>query len=253
MAAQVGSLLLPGKAPWAAVATFALAAFGYAWLAFRLNAAPLFHAAAWSATGAVFLGLRAFQAPPAWYPAAAAGLALVYLIAATWTVRRWGETAETPLRKQALLALRVASGCLLAVAVLGGLASLPADAWAGIVALSLASVTVAAWSVLERRPWVIVAACGLFVAPVLSAAWVLMRDAGLATEALARVLWLAAVAAALALVYVLLGAASRRREAYASGLYLSGQALAPLSLLPWALIAHGAGIAPVQPGRGACG
>ena len=227
-AAQVASLAVPGRAPWAPVAAFALAAGGYAWLAGRLNAAFLLHAASWSAAATVFLGLRALDVRWEWYAAAAAILALVYLLAARWQGRRAARMPDAAMQRYAGLALRITAASLLIGAIVAGLASLWIEEWAGIAALALAAATLAAWSILERRPWLLAAACGLFVVPVLEAAWVLMRSAGVAPQAM-LIRWLVAAAAGLALLYLLIAAAVRRWEMYAGKLHLAAHVLAPVA------------------------
>ena len=217
-------LLVPGNPAFGQMTAFLFASIGYGLLAEYFPSVVFVHAAMWSSVGAILFALKAVALPGEWYATAAAVLAPVYLIAGRALRQRLIDFA--PPRRGYQGAVNLVGFGLVIVAIIAGFISLIVDPWAGVIALTLASVVLAWCAYLFRRPAFAFLASGLFIAPftIAVARWLYLADAPQWGA------WLMTTWAALALAYLLIAALLRRAEKYVTWLNLWAHALAPLAI-----------------------
>jgi hypothetical protein len=227
---------VPGGAWLGQMATFLLAAVGYAWLAFDPRSegkwsAILAQASVWSTVPAAGLALQAAALPPQWYATVVAALAPVYAVANWSLVRRLvaGRSTEKELAAHAFrLGLEWVGYGTMLLGVLGGVGAVALDhVAAGVAAMTLAALDLALFATIYRRPPFVFAACGLFIVP-----FSIIIFHGLDQQAVAQWgAWLMAAWTGLALVYLGLAAFLRKADKYAAWLNLWAMILTPLALL----------------------
>jgi hypothetical protein len=114
---------------------------------------------------------------------------------------------------------------LLAGGVLGGFVMLSVETWPGTVALAGSALVLAWCAQFFRKPLLVLAAGGLFFAPVTAAAATWLNQGQVAQTGA----WLMTVWAGLALAYLILAAILRRVERYGLWLYILVHTIAPVA------------------------
>ena len=218
-ASLVAILFFPGEPPAGQAAVFILATLSYGMLARAFPGAIFAHATVWCSVGAAGFSLRSLGLPVAWFGVAAAILSLPYTLAS----RGWGRRIppDHPERRQMLLAPDLAGYLLLLAAMLIGLAALRSNYWVGVITLTLAALVLAFWAAWFRRPAWVIAAAGLFCAPVGLTVSRLLMDAGVG----AWVDWTLAAFPWLALAYLGIAVLLRKADRYAAAMHLWAQVL----------------------------
>lgn len=216
-------LLVPGPAAFGQMVAFIFAALGYGLLAEFFPAVFFAHAATWTSVGAIGFAMRGLGLEAKWYAAAAALVAPLYILLSRWF--RQQTIDFIPPRRSYQGAAHSAGFALLAAAVITGLVTVVVDVWAGVTALTLASVVLAWCAYFLRRPALVFLASGLFIAPFSIATLRLLNDNNVSQ----LIAWRAAAWSGLALVYLISAGGLRRAEKYVTWLHLWAQALVPLA------------------------
>ena len=238
-------LFVPGEAWLGQMATFALAALGYAWLAFDPRSeekwsAVLAQASVWSSVPAAGFALQAAALPLHWYATATALLAPAYALASRILTLQstTKQGPKTSLHVRAFhLGLEWVGHGLILLSVLEGCSAIALDyVLAGCAALTLAALALALFAILYQRPAFVFGAGGLFIVPFsVTITHILEHQAVPEWGA-----WLMGAWAALALTYLILAALLRSRDSYPKWLVLWVLILTPLACLGlvgnWAVV-----------------
>jgi hypothetical protein len=214
-------IFVPGDAALGQALTFVFATIGYGLLAWRFPHILFAHITVWSSIGAFIFIFRLATLPSEWYGAALGILAIYYAMVDQWIVRRLPDA--TTLRQDFTRAMKPAYWALVAVSISLGLAIIVVDRWAGVLALTVASLNFGLSAYRDRRPIHVLLGAGLFVVPYSATIRQLLVD----FEILQFGAWLITSLVGLALVYLLIAAALRKAEDYVSWLNLIVHILAP--------------------------
>jgi hypothetical protein len=212
--------------------TFLLATLGYGLLAWYFPATIFAHASVWSSIGAAGFALQATTLPLEWSATVAAALAPLYILAGRWLDRHWGEdfaprveSRDAAPRGGYIVATNLAGFGLLVIAVITGFIVLLVNLWAGVLALTVATLVLAWCAYFFRRPMLVPLASGLFFAPFSLAMVQWLNDFNIPQWGA----WLMAAWAGLALVYLGLAALLRVADRYGVWLNMWAHLLAPFA------------------------
>lgn len=219
------ALFLPSATAFSQFGTFVFVSVGYGLLAWRFPHKIHAHAAVWSSIGGFAFVFQLARLPAEWYGLAIGELAILYILLEQWLRRR--SPKGSTLREIFSSALYFSNWALMAVVVSLGFVTLTINLWAGVLALTLAALTIG-WSAhLHKKPVLVLAAGGLLIAPVSLALRQWIADFNLQQPSA----WLMAGWAGLALAYIGLAAALRKAEQYGSWFVVLAHILAPAALI----------------------
>lgn len=219
------ALFLPGETAFSQFGTFVFASVGYGILAWRFPHQIHAHATVWSSIGGFAFVFRLARLPAEWYGLAIGVLAILYILVEQRLSRR--SPIVSTLRRDFSSALKLSNWALMAVVVLLGFVTLTINLWAGVLALTLAALTIGWSAFLYKKPVLVLVAGGLLIAPLSFALRQWIVDINLQQPSA----WLMAGWAGLALAYIGLAAALRKAEQYGSWFGVLAHILAPAALI----------------------
>ena len=156
----------PRELPIAVAFLFALV--GYSLLAWRFPSIVFAYAALGASIGTVLFALRYENVGYEWYAMTASILALVYILTAQVVSR---ARLETTISRNYVRALNTTALILIAVASVSGLLFSYTHIWAGVLALTIASLDLAACAYLFKHTRYTMFASSLFLIPFSFAFW----------------------------------------------------------------------------------
>jgi len=214
-------LFIPGPAAFGQFGILVFASLGYGLLNGYFPHRIVAHASVWSTIGAYAFLLRSVHLSVEWYGMAVGVLTILYMLGEQWMKQRINE--NTAVRKNFYTAIKVATWALTVLCILLGFLALAIQIWAGVITLTLAALTLGWRAQLHKKPVLVLAAGGLFIAPFSFALhqWLFVYQVPQSGA------WLMAGWAGLSLVYLGLAVLMRKAEAYGAWLNLLAHALAP--------------------------
>jgi hypothetical protein len=224
----------PNMPPVGPMLGFLFATAGYFILAWQFPALIFAYAALGASLGTVLFALRVIDLPWEWASAAAAILALGYILI--------GQSLQLAKIEHKIIrkyhtALNTTAFLLLALASIGGLfTSFSTEVWAGVIAMAVASLDLTICAYLFQKSRYTLLASGLFIAPFSIATIELLQALKLSiAPALA---WITFAWGALALTYLGLGAALQKAERHNRWLYAWAHVLTPgaIFILPFSYL-----------------
>ncbi|HEU4745354.1 MAG TPA: hypothetical protein VFS61_08960, partial [Anaerolineales bacterium] len=198
----------PNMPPVGPMMGFLFATVGYYILAWKFPALIFAYAALAASIGTVLFTLRVIDLPWEWASTAAAILALVYILIGQRLQR--AKIEHTIIQKYPPAVNSIAF-LLLGLASIGGfITAFSAEVWAGVIAMTLASLDLAICAYLFQKSRYTLLAAGLFVAPfsVATIEWLQTLD----LSAAAVIAWLTFAWEVVALTYIGLGAILQKAE-----------------------------------------
>ncbi len=207
-------IFVPDVSGAAQTIAFLFATFSYAILAWSFPAQVFAHACIVCSLGVLGLGLNAFALPPVWCGAASAVFAVPYSLVSRWMDNRLPP--DFPGRTQYLFAPEIAGFLLALLGLILGIITLFFDLWAGIIALTLLSLSLTVWAILYSQSFFIVLAGGLFCVPFSLGTMRILQNAAVDPW----FDWLPAAWCALGFCYLGAAVLLRKARSYASALYL---------------------------------
>jgi hypothetical protein len=217
-------ILLPIKPPVGHMLAFLLATIGYSILAVQFPSVIFAYAGLAASIGAVVYGLRVTELSTEWYATVASVLAMVYIFIGQRT--QWIKTGSTII-KSYVRALNMTGLILIYLAALSGFVFSFDKVWAGIIAMTLASLDLAICAYIFDNSLFTLSASSLFILPFTIAFGQWFKDARIAQP----MSWITVAVGGLAFVYVLIGAGLRKTQAHARWLFAVGHILAGAALL----------------------
>ncbi|MBE9525227.1 MAG: hypothetical protein IMY76_09010 [Chloroflexi bacterium] len=216
-------LFIPGPAAFGQFGILAFASLGYGLLSWFFPHRMYTHATVWSTIGAYAFLLRSVHLSVEWYGIAVGVLTILYMLGEQWMKQRINENIAA--RKNLYTAIKVATWALTVLFILLGSLALAINIWAGVITLTLAALTLSWGAQLHKKPVLVLAAGGLFIAPFSFALhqWLFVYQVPQSGA------WLMAGWGGLSLVYIGLAAFLRKVEAYGSWFNLLAHALAPVA------------------------
>jgi hypothetical protein len=212
-------VFVPGHAALGQAVTFLITSLGFGLLAWSSPRKVYAQASVWTTVGACVFLLLASALDVEWYPLVGGALSIVYSLAGHGLGRPSGGIPAEAARFSGPLDL--ASWVLLGAGILGGVAALFFDLWAGVAALTLGALTLCWQARLRSIPALVLLGGTLFTVPFSLAVLRILGDLGVAQPGT----WLTTALAGLAMVYLSLGVALGRAPRYAGWLYLLTHAL----------------------------
>ncbi len=214
-------LFIPGPAAFGQFAIMVFASLGYGLLSWYFPHRMYAHATVWSTVGAYAFLLRSVHLSIEWYGMAVGALTILYMLGEQWVTQQINENEAA--RTNIYTAIKVATRGLTVLFILLGFMALLFNIWAGVITLTLAALTLGWRAQLHKKPVLVLAAGGLFVAPFSFALhqWLFVFQVPQSGA------WLMAGWGGLSLVYLSLAALLHKAEAYGSWLNLLAHALAP--------------------------
>jgi hypothetical protein len=203
---------------------FLFAMLGYSLLAWRFPSIVFAYAALGASIGMVLFGLRFANVSYEWYAMTASVLALVYILLGQG-VRR--TKLETTIGQYYVRALNTTGLILICLASISGLIFSFTHTWAGVLALTIASLDLAACAYLFKHTRYTAFAASLFVIPFSFAFWEWFTNARLAQP----LGWLTMTWIGLSLAYIGMGVLLRKAEGHAKWLHGLAQALTFFTLI----------------------
>ncbi|HSO14069.1 MAG TPA: hypothetical protein VLT51_16960 [Anaerolineales bacterium] len=209
------------------MSAFLVAAIGYAVLAWKFPNIVFAYSALIASIGAVIFGLRGVEVGVEWYALAASVLALVYILAGRLLKR---TQAESNIIQNYVKALNTTGLLLIGAATASGSAISFFEVWAGVLAMTVATLDLAVCAYLFKHTRYTFLASSLFTVPFSVAVWQWFID-GQVKQPLG---WLTVAWAGLALAYIGLGMVLRKSEGHASWFHIlaHGLTLFALGALP---------------------
>ncbi len=192
------------------------------------------YAALGASIGTVLFALRVIDLPWEWTSTAAAILALVYILIGQRLQR---AKIEHNIIQKYHTALNATAFLLLGLAAVGGLVtSFSAEVWAGVIAMTLASLDLTICAYLFQKSRYTLLASGLFIAPFSVATIEWLQTLNLSTAP--TIAWITFAWGALALTYIGLGAILQKAERHNRWLYAWAHVLTPsaLFILPFSYL-----------------
>src|SRR5258706_2303434 len=213
-------VLLPIKPPTGHVLAFLFATIGYSVLAWEFPSIIFAYTALAASIGTIMYGLRVTQLTIEWYATASSVLALVYIF-----IGQRIKT-ESPIIKSYVKALNITGLILISIAGFGGFFTSFDKVWAGVIAMTLASLDLAICAYIFGNSLFTLFAAGLFILPYLFAFEQWFKD----TKITQPISWISAAIGGLAFAYILIGAGLRKTQVHARWLYAVGHVLAGTAL-----------------------
>ncbi|HEU0295271.1 MAG TPA: hypothetical protein VFR47_21200 [Anaerolineales bacterium] len=206
---------------------FLFATIGYGLLAWRFPSILFAYAALGSSIGVVLYGLNYADVGYEWFAMTASILALFYILTGQGLNR---ARLDTIILQYYVRALNTTAFILIGLASVSGLVFSFTHIWAGVLALSIASLDLAACAYIFKHPRYTLLASSLFIVPFSFAFWEWFTTARLAQP----LGWLTVAWMGLSLAYMGVGVLLRKVEGHATWLHLLAQALAlfTLAVLP---------------------
>lgn len=198
----------PNLPPVGPMTGFLFATVGYFILAWQFPAVIFAYAALAASIGTVIFALRVIDLPGEWASTAAAILALGYLLIGQRLQR--ANIEHTIIQKYAT-AVNTIAFLLLGLASIGGFVTVSsAEVWAGVIAMTLASLDLAICAYLFQKSRYTLLAAGMFIAPFSVATIEWLQTLNLSAAAV--IAWMTFAWSALALTYMGLGAVLQKAE-----------------------------------------
>jgi hypothetical protein len=224
----------PNMPPVGPMLGFLFATVGYFILAWQFPAVIFAYAALAASIGTAFFTLRMIDLPWEWASTAAAILALVYLLIGQRLQR--AKIEHTIIQKYHT-AVHATAFLLLGLASIGGfVTSFSAEVWAGVIAMTLASLDLTICAYLFKKSRYTLLASGLFIAPFSIATIEWLQTLNL--SAAAAIAWITFAWASLALTYLGLAAILQKAERHNRWLYALAHILtsSALFILPFSYL-----------------
>lgn len=219
-------IFAPAMPPVAQMVGFLFATVGYLLLAWQFPAFIFAYAALGASVGTVLFAMRAAEAAVEWYPTAASILALAYLLISQRVQR---SKIDLNLIQKYVTALNTTGLVMLSLAAGGGfIASLGHTVWAGVIAMTLATLDLVFCAYFFQKSRYTLLASGLFIAPF-SIAMIEGFDL-MQIPTATGIAWLTFGWGALALAYIGLGAVLQRVEKHNRWLYAWAHILTLIAL-----------------------
>jgi hypothetical protein len=217
----------PAQPPVGQMLGFLFATLGYSVLAWQFPLLVFAYAALGASLGTVVFALQVVNVPIEWYGTVASILAPAYILVGRRV--RQAKLAEKVIQNY-VQALNTTGLLLIGLAVISGLVFASYHkVWAGITAMTLASLDLAICAYLFARSRYTALAAGLFIIPFSIAVMQWLDKLGLPTALVFS--WLAFAWNVLALAYIGLGAALQKHEHHNRWLYAWAHSLAPMAFL----------------------
>ena len=224
----------PAQPPVGHMMGFLFATVGYYVLAWQFPTLVFAYAALGASIGTVLFALRVTGIPIEWYSTVASVLALSYILIGQRVGR---ATIESNIIQNYVKALNTTGLILISLAALGGFViTFDNKIWAGVIAMTLASLDLGMCAYLFGRSRYTLIATGLFIVPF-SIAILKWFDA-VQMQTAPGIAWLTFAWGALAVAYVGLGAVLQETPAHNRWLYGWAHILTPIALflLPFAYL-----------------
>ncbi|HLF74225.1 MAG TPA: hypothetical protein VI524_07765, partial [Anaerolineales bacterium] len=224
----------PARPPFGHMLGFLFATLGYCILAWQFPGLVFAYAALGASIGTVFFGLRVSEIPIEWYSTAASILSLLYILIAQRVQR---ANIDSNISRNFVRALNTTSLILVGLSALGGfVVAFDGKTWAGVAAMTLASLDLGLCAYLFGRSRYTLIAAGLFIVPfsIATLEWL----EALQMQTAPAIAWLTFAWGALALIYAGLAAILQKAETHNRWLYGWAHVLTPtaLTLLPFAYL-----------------
>ena len=191
---------------------FLLATLGYSLLAWRFPTIVFAYAALGASIGTVLFGLRFANVGTEWYATTASVLAIAYILIGQGITATKTEATVT---QYYVRALNTTGLILIGLASVTGIFFLFTHIWAGVIALTIAALDLAACAYLFKSTRYTPLASGLFIIPFSFAFWQWFADAKLHQP----FGWLTVAWVGLSLSYTGLGILLRKAEGHARWLH----------------------------------
>jgi hypothetical protein len=224
----------PNMPPVGPMLGFLFATVGYFILAWQFPALIFAYAALGASIGTVLFAVRVIDLPWEWASTAAAILALGYILIGHRLQK--AKIDHTIIQKYPP-AVNATAFLLLGLASIGGfVTSFSADVWAGVIALTLASLDLTICAYLFQKSRYTLLAFGLFIIPFSIATSKWLQTLNLSTAA--AIGWITFAWGGLALTYIGLGAILQKAERHNRWLYALAHILtaSALFILPFSYL-----------------
>ena len=213
---------------------FLFATVGYFILAWQFPALIFAYAALGASIGTVLFALRLIDLPWEWASTAAAILSLVYILIGQRLQRM---KIEHNIIQKYHTALQTTAFPLMGLAAIGGfLTSFSAEVWAGVIAMTLASLDLAICAYLFQKSRYTLLASGLFIGPFSIAIIEWLQTLNVQTAP--AIAWITFAWNILALMYIALGIILQKAERHNRSLYAWAHILTPsaIFILPFSYL-----------------
>src|SRR5258706_8595872 len=216
-------ILLPIKPPTGHMLAFLFATIGYSVLAINFPAIIFAYTALAASIGTITYGLRVTELPIEWYATVAGVLALVYIFIGQSVQKIKTESA---IIKNYIRALNVTGLLLIGLATFGGLVTSYDKVWAGVIAMTLASLDLAICAYIFGNSLFTLSTSGLFILPFVIAFGQWFKD----TKISQPISWMTVAISGLAFAYIVIGAGVKKTQIHARWLHAVGHVLAGAAL-----------------------